>query len=283
MPVWIIKMAKTTSQRRKTIKNINSLAPKIREIGIMKPRRNPRRGKNSQSPPIFGSSNLEAVYEAINFNVISETVEPGQRAPADPEIGIDRVSPPLFDDFELSVLEETPSPIQEQTKTIEQSAIDVQNFEMKLKTPSQYSDSTTQTEPLELPMVDASTNTEPNGFDASTNTQPHTSDASTSTDDFYWPMPVMQPEQNELNDSEHSESGVSYYDSSESETDLEDFHSDISSIEEDLIISKTLSSEPDIGSVNASPPRILVFVNQQFHSPESAKLLNNNNGAHTSD
>lgn len=287
-------MAKMTSQRRKTINNIVSILPTIREIGIMPLRRNPRRGRNSQpsqSPPIFGSSNLEALYGAINFNATSQTAAPNKEALADSEVGRDRVSPPLFDDSEPNDLEGAPSSTQEQTKTVEQNAIDV---EMTLKTPSppveikgietQYSDSTTQTEPLELPkvrMVDASTNTEPHGFDASTNTQPHGCDASTNTENSYWPMP--EHEQDELSESENSGSGVSYYESSESETDLEDFHSDISSIAEDFIIPKTSASEPDVESVCASPPRTLVFINQQFHSPESAKLFNNYNNAHTSD
>lgn len=278
-------MAKTTSQRRKTIRNIEpSVTPKIREIGIMKLRRNPKRGKNSQpsqSPPIFGSSDLGALYEAIHFNATGRTMEPSQIVPADSEIAKDRVSPPLFDDSEPNDLEAAPSPTQEQTKTVKQSAIDV---EMTLKTPSppiemkgietQYSDSTTQTEPLELPMVRM--------VDASTNTAPHGSDASTNTENFNRPMPVMQPEQDEFSESEHSGSGNSYDDSSENETDLEDFHSDVSFIDEDIIIPKTADSEPDVGSVCASPPRTLVFLNQQFHSPESAKLLNDNNDAHTS-
>lgn len=272
----MVKMVKTTSQRRKINKNIDSFTPKVKEIGIMKPRRKPRNGKNSQpsqSPPIFGSSNLGAVYEAINFNATNQTMEPSDQVSADSKVAKDRVSPPLFDDSETSDLEAVPSPIQEQTKTIEQSVIDI---EMTLKTPSppqeirgivmQYSNATTQTEPLEIPMVrmiDVSTNTEPHGFDASTNTE-----------NFYWPMPVMQPEQDELSESEYSLTGDSYDDSSESVTDLDDFHSDISSIEEDFIIPKTSASESDVGSVCASPPRPLVFVNQQFHSPESAKLLN---------
>lgn len=274
-------MGKTTSQRRKTINHIISLTPKIREKGIMKPKRNPKRGKNSQSaqsPTVFQSSNLLAVYEAIHFMEISQLpVELSQKAPADAENENDRISPPLFDESEPSDLEMAPSPTQEQTKTIETSAIDI---ETRLKTPSlpeeiranvtQYSDSTSQTEPPEillLPKVRM--------VDASTNTESHRSDASTNTEKFYWPMPVVQPEQDELSESDESGSGVSYCDSSESETDLEDFHSDISSIDEDLNIPKTSDSEADVGTVCASPPMMLVFVNQKFHSPESAKLLNN--------
>lgn len=276
--VWIFEMVKTTGQRRKTIKNIEpSVTPKIREIGIMKLRRNPKRGKNSQpsqSPPIFRSSDLGALYEAINFNATSQTVEPRQKAPADSQIGKDRVSPPLFDDSEPNDLEAAPSPTQEQTKAVKQSVIDV---EMTLKTPSppiemkgigkQYSDSSTQTEPPELPTAIM--------VDASTNTAPHGSDASTNTENVDRPMPVMQPEQDEFSESEYSGSD-------ESETDLDDFLSDISSIAEDIFIPTTAGSEPDDGSVCGSPPRTLAFVNQQFHSPESAKLLNNDNDTRTS-
>lgn len=262
----------------------NCFTRKITEIDVPKinktPQKRRRNAKNSNSknipssPPIF-KNELTSTYIALDFLPKSEP-HAAISLPNETQRNSDGMSPGLFTDSDgmsqdgepseqmerlvIAKFSDSKSPIEtgSQCGSINQMGMVSDVVPSQMISPLNQNQKPDPETKASVELKDATTNTEIKKVDASTNTEIYIRHVCHSCNKI-----ILSPNISEYDGSSSS---------SASETDLEEFDSDISYIEDDISREKT--SDP-LSVVDMSPPRNLIFVNQYPHSPEVVNAPDN--------